>query len=108
MSRMVDEDFWQPPVDKKAAVRDKLFGPLGISTDDDKRAPDPPAPTKATVDRLAILAERDGFIRVNDRLTISPTLAKMLHYRETPPAPAAGPAIDDADAEARSFEESRR
>lgn len=111
MSRMIDPDLWAPPGGYAAHIADGL-AKLGISLDGGKATVAPPPPkaddAKRTADRLALLAKTDGFLNPPNSWPISPTLAKQLHYVERPPAPAAGPAIDETAGELESLEGMRR
>lgn len=113
MSRMINPDLWTEPPGTYAAQIAAGLAKLGISFDAGRgTVSPPPAPTKdeaeRTTERLADLAARDGFLRRPDGGLISPTLAKQLHYVERPPAPAAGPAIDETPGELDSLEGMRR
>src|SRR6185369_15311700 len=106
MGRYDEGDFWSPPVDRKEVVRDQLRR-RGISEGggDSPRA-EPEAPPKRVVDRLAELAERDGFIAAGGVYPISQTRAGQIHYRPAPPPrpeKAENP-VSDEDAEAASLE----
>lgn len=105
--------MWTEPPGTYAAQIAAGLAKLGISFDRGHgTVSPPPAPTKdeaeRTAERLADLAKRDGFLHRPDGGLISPALAKQLHYVERQPAPAAGPAIDDSDRDARSLDEARR
>lgn len=113
MTRMLDDDFpdFKPtpvkPPREPDDVRKRVF------TEQMARLHTMPVVEKSNLMDAATRAEleaRDqaqGFIRINDHLTISPTLAKMLHYR----APQGQPSDSSGqlnDAEAQSLDEARR
>lgn len=87
MSRMVEEDFWQPPVDKKAVVKRELAR-IGLALDTPATISSTAPADQPGRDWPAEIPARDGFfVPDGATLAISPAFADILHYRPAAPAP---------------------
>lgn len=106
MSRLFNPDdfeFREPGRDPKVVVKEETAR-LKTAV----KAEKPIEMDVATRARLADVDRAQGFIVINDRLSISPTLAKMLHHRPADEVSGKSGELGPDDAEARSLDEARR
>jgi hypothetical protein len=115
MTRMLDDDFPGFVEKPKRArepdeVRKRVFTEQMARLKVPVKADKPVEMDAATRAHLEARDQAQGFIRISERLTISPALAKMLGYRAEPSRtfPNLPASSIDGDAEAQSLDEARR